>query len=117
MINIDYPFHFDSHGRTALAGYYDHIRDLIEQLLFTRRGERVNRPEFGSGLFHMVFEPNSPEIAAVLRTSIAGDLEKYLGDLIAVETLDVQAEEATLRVDLRYVVRRTGEQLEESVLL
>jgi len=112
MIYIDYPFHFDSRGRTALTGYTNHIRDLIEQLLFTRRGERVNRPEFGSELFHMVFEPNSPEIAPVLRTHIAGDLEKYLGDLIAVEALDVEADEATLRVGLRYVVRATGERLE-----
>jgi hypothetical protein len=116
MMNIDYPFHFDRRGRTALTGDLDHIRDLIEQLLFTRRGERVNRPDFGSGLYHMVFEPNSPEIAAALRVNIAADLERYLGDLIVVEALDVQAEEATLRVDLRYVVRRTGEQLEASFL-
>lgn len=116
-MNIDYPFHFDSRGRTALAGHEDHIRDLIEQLLFTRRGERVNRPEFGGGLYHMVFEPNSAEIAATLRINVAGDLESYLGDLIAVESLDVRVDEATLHVDLQYVVRRTGERLVESFQL
>lgn len=116
-MNIDYPFHFDNRGRTALASYEDHIRGLIEQLLFTGRGERVNRPEFGGGLYHMVFEPNSAEIAATLRINVAGDLENSLGDLIAVEALDVRVDEATLRVDLQYVIRRTGERLEESFLL
>ena len=43
-MNIDFPFHFDNRGRTAPTGDDDHIRDLIEQLLFTSPGERVNRP-------------------------------------------------------------------------
>ena len=48
-MNIDFPFHFDSRGRTALTDESDHIRDMIEQLIFTNPGERVNRPDFGSG--------------------------------------------------------------------
>jgi hypothetical protein len=42
----------------------EHIRDLIEQVLFTSPGERVNRPDFGSGLRQLVFAPNSDERAA-----------------------------------------------------
>ena len=59
-MNIDFPFHFDARGRTATPPTTDHIRDMIEQLLFTAPGERVNRPDFGSGLLQMVFAPNSP---------------------------------------------------------
>jgi phage baseplate assembly protein W len=107
-MNIDYPFHFDGRGRTALTGYDDHIRDMIEQFLFTSPGERVNRPDFGSGLLQMVFEPTSPDVAAVMEQTIMAGLQRWLGDLIQVQALDVTSEEATLRVELEYVVRRTG---------
>ena len=34
-MNIDFPFHFDGRGRTATTNDNDHIRDMIEQFLFT----------------------------------------------------------------------------------
>ena len=107
--SIDYPFHFDGRGRTATTDDNDHIRDMIEQFLFTSPGERVNRPDFGSGLLGMVFEPNSPELTAVLQRTIQAGLQRWLGDLIEVQALEVTSEEATLRVLIQYVVRRTGE--------
>lgn len=113
-MNIDFPFHFDGRGRTATTGDDDHIRDMIEQFLFSNPGERVNRPDFGSGLLHMVFAPNSPELAAALQFTIQAGLQRWLGDLIEVQTLEVSSEEATLRVLLRYVVRHTGERRTET---
>ncbi len=108
-MNIDYPFHFDHRGRTATAGDDDHVRDLIEQFLFTNQGERVNRPDFGSGLLQMIFAPNSPELAAALQFTVQAGLQQWLGDVIEVQALEVTSEEATLRVDLKYRVRRTQE--------
>ena len=106
-MNIDYPFQFDRRGRTALTDDDDHIRDMIEQYLFTSPGERVNRPDFGSGLLQMVFAPNSPEIAAALQFTIQAGLQQWLGDLIEVKSLEVASRDAELRVDVQYVVRRT----------
>ena len=108
-MNIDFPFHFDAHGRTAATGDDDHIRDMIEQLLFTNPGERVNRPDFGSGLLQMVFAPNSPELAAALQFTMRGALQRWLGDVIDLSALDVTADDATLSVLVSYVIRRTGE--------
>ena len=108
-MNVDYPFRFDATGRTALTDEADHVRDMIEQLLLTTPGERVNRPDFGSGLMDLVFAPNSPELAAGLEFSMQAAIQQWLGDLIEVETLEVTAEDSTLRVELRYVLRRTGE--------
>jgi phage baseplate assembly protein W len=113
-MNIDFPFHFDSRGRTALTDVDDHIRDMIEQFLFTSPGERVNRPDFGSGLLAMVFEPNSPELAAALQHTIQAGLQRWLGDLIEVRDLQVTSEDATLRVSIQYVVRRSGESRTET---
>ena len=109
MIQIDFPFHFDGRGRTALTGADDHIRDLIEQLLFTNPGERVNRPDFGSGLLQLVFAPNSPELAAALQFTVQAALQRWLGDLIEVRALEVESIDSTLRVAVQYTVRRTGE--------
>ena len=106
-MNVDFPFHFSSRGRTADADYDGHIRDLIEQVLFTAPGERVNRPDFGSGLLRLVFAPNSDELAATTQYLVQGSLQQFLGDLIQVDAVNVAHEDSTLRVTVRYVVRRT----------
>ncbi len=108
-MNIDFPFHFDGRGRTATTDDDDHIRDMIEQLLFTRPGERVNRPDFGSGLLQLVFAPNSDELASALRFALQGALQLWLSDVIDLEDLQVLNDAATLRIAVSYVVRRTGE--------
>jgi phage baseplate assembly protein W len=114
MMNIDFPLHFDGRGRTATTDDNDHIRDMIEQFLFTNPGERVNRPDFGSGLLQMVFAPNSPELAAALQFTIQAGLQRWLGDLVELRGLEVQSEDAALRVLVTYLVRRTDEQRVET---
>ncbi len=106
-MDLDYPFQFDERGRTATTERNDHIRDLIEQVLFTSPGERVNRPTFGCGLLQLVFAPNSPELAAATQFLVQGALQQWLGDLIQVEAVEVLSEDSTLRVTVRYIVRRT----------
>jgi Bacteriophage baseplate protein W len=112
-MNIDFPFDFDARGRTAETGDDDHIRDMIEQLLFTNPGERVNRPDFGSGLLQMVFAPNSPEVAAAVQFTVHASLQQWLSDVIEVQSLEVSSEDSTLRVELSYLVLRTAEQRTE----
>jgi uncharacterized protein len=107
-MNIDFPFHFDRRGRTATAADDDHIRDMIEELLFTNPGERVNRPDFGSGLLQLVFAPNSPELAATLQFTIQAALQRWLGDLIDLQALEVTSVDSTLQVVVQYVVKKTG---------
>ncbi len=113
-MNVDFPYHFDGRGRTASTNDDDHIRDMIEQLLFTNPGERVNRSDFGSGLLQMVFAPNSPELAAALQFTMQAALQRYLGDLIDLKSLEVSAQESTLRVVVKYLVRRTQESRTET---
>jgi len=110
MMQIDHPLHFDSRGRTALTNDDDHLRDLIEQVLFTAPGERVNRPDFGSGLLQLVFAPNSDELAATTQFLVQGALQQWLGDLIQVEQVAVDTDDAVLQVTVQYSVRRTQQQ-------
>jgi len=107
-VNIDFPFHLDGQGRVAVTDDAAHVRDMIEQFLFTNAGERVNRPDFGSGLLQLVFAPNSPELAAALQFTVQAGLQRWLGDLIDVQSLEVTSHDSRLRVDLQYALRRTG---------
>jgi phage baseplate assembly protein W len=107
-VDIDFPLHFDRRGRTAGTDADDHVRDLVELLLFTNPGERVNRPDFGSGLLELVFGPNSPELAAALQFTMQAAVQRWLGDLIEMQDLEVSSEDATLRVSVSYRVKRTG---------
>jgi phage baseplate assembly protein W len=106
-MNWAYPYRFDASGRTAVTDTTTHIRDMIEQLLFTTPGERVNQPNFGSGLLQMVFAPNSKELAAALQFTTQAAVQLYLGDLIDLQQLDVTADDATLSVTVKYVIRAT----------
>ena len=108
-MQVDYPFHFDNRGRTAETADDEHIRDMIEQVLFTTPGERVNRPDFGSGLLQLIFAPNSDALASATQLTVQGSLQQWLGELVSVEAVDVENEESTLRVTVRYVVRRSGQ--------
>ena len=109
MHHIDYPYDLDRRGRTATTGDEDHVRDMIEQVLFTSPGERVNRPDFGSGLLQLVFDPGDPELAEAVKYTVQAALDRWLGDVIEVAALEVTSVEATLRLSLDYTVRRTGE--------
>ena len=113
-MNIDFPWHYDTRGRTATTDDADHIRDMIEQILFTAPGERVNRPDFGSGLLQMVFAPNSTELAAALQFTTQAAIQRYVGDLIELQQLEVTAEDATLSVTVKYVITATQQQQQNS---
>lgn len=116
-MNIDFTFHFDSLGRTADTTAEDHVRDMIEQLLFTSPGERVNRPDFGSGLSQAIFAPNSPELATALEYTTRAALQRWLGDVIDVQALSFRADDERLLVELSYSLKRTGGRRSETFTL
>lgn len=110
-MNIKFPFQFDNRGRTALTDDDDHIRDMIQQVLFTSPGERVNRPTFGSGLMQLVFEPNSEELITTTQYLVQGALQQWLGDLIEVNAVSVESNDSTLSVTVQYIIRRTQQKM------
>lgn len=105
---IDFPWRYDSRGRTAETTYEEHVRDMLELLIFTDPGERVNRPGFGCGLRQLLFAPNSPELAAALQFTMEAAVQRDMGTILALENLQVRNEDAVLRVEAEYLVLRTG---------
>jgi len=108
-VNLDYPYAFDARERTAVAVDAGHVRDMIELVLFTMPGERVNRPDFGSGVMQLVFAPNSVELAATVQFLVQGALQRWLADWIVVDDVGVESEGAALSVIITYTIRRTQE--------
>jgi uncharacterized protein len=106
-IQWDYPFSVAGNGRTALTTEAEHIRDLVEQVLFTMPGERVNRPTFGSDVSRMVFVPNSEVATPAIQLAIQSALLQWLGDRIVVDAVQVSSVDSTLSVTVRYLVRQS----------
>jgi phage baseplate assembly protein W len=105
---LDFPFHVDGRGRSAETAEDDHIRDMIFQVLFTDPGERVNRPDFGCGVKQLVFMPNSDALATATQFLVQGALQRWLDGVIQVESVEVEAVEAELRVTVVYSKRSGG---------
>jgi phage baseplate assembly protein W len=109
-MNVAFPYAFDTGGHTAQTDPLTHIGDMIEQILFTSPGERVNRPTFGSGTAQLVFAPNSDVLAAAQQQAVQSGLQQWLSDLIRVQSVSVSAEEATLQVTVTYTVIQSQQQ-------
>ncbi len=99
---VHFPYQFDGRGHTREDDRSTWIRGLIEQVLFTAPGERVMRPDFGSGLRELVFAPNSPELAATIQFLVQGALQQWLGDLITVQSVNVEAVDSRLSIRIQY---------------
>ena len=84
--NVNFPFQFDGRGRTK-DPVDQYVRQLVEQVLFTSPGERVNLPDFGSGLLQLPFAPNSVELAAAPQFTVQAALQKWLGRYIPVQSV------------------------------
>src|ERR1700749_2955495 len=100
-MNVNFPYQFDGQGRT-MDPLHNYVRQLVEQVLFTSPGERVNLPDFGSGMLQMVFAPTSPEIAAATQFTVQGALQKWLSGQIKVQSVVATSVESALTVTVTY---------------
>ncbi len=114
-MQISFPLRVAGEGLVQ-AGAADHLRDMIEQVLFTRPGERVNRPDFGCAIDLLVFEAGNTEVVAATQALVRASLQTWLGDLIIVERVNVDVGDGTLTIAVQYVdVRSRDRRTDEFV--
>jgi len=106
VTGFGFPFGVDATGSIEPDDDAAQLRGKVIQVLFTAPGERVNQPDFGCGLFNLVFDPNNTIMAAAVEFSIGQALTRWLGGELAVVGVDVQSVEEALTVEVSYV-RRT----------
>ena len=101
-----FPFAVTNAGRITASGGDDAMRGKLIQVLFTAPGERVNVPEFGCGLFNLVFEPNNGVLAAAMEFTVGQALSRWLGNEILLNNIDVEAAEETITIEVEYTKRQ-----------
>jgi phage baseplate assembly protein W len=97
-------------GSLKLSEYEESVRESIWIVLGTARGERVMRPEFGCGIYDLVFEVNSASIAGRVAQEVRSALLYFEP---RIDVLDVlvhpggsNGEEMLINID--YQVRATN---------
>ena len=68
----------------------------------------MNRPDFGSGLNQLVFEPNSVELTATVQFLVKGALQQWLSEVIEVEEVRIEAFSSTLRIFIVFIEIESG---------
>lgn len=99
-----FPFHFDVRGHIARCDDSAHILDMLEQILFTTPGERVNRPDFGCGVAAMVFGSTAPEFITVKKSQIHSQIQQLLGHLIQVNEIALSVQESRITIVINYTI-------------
>lgn len=102
ITTFGFPFFINDTGNINATGGDEAIRGKIIQVLFTAPGERVNLPEFGCGLFNLVFEPNNAILAASMEFTVGQALTRWLGDDIQVDGVAVDSSEETVTIEIVY---------------
>lgn len=107
---LSFPLRIGVSG-AATSARRDHVREQIEQVLFTDPGERVFRPEFGAGIRALIFEPNGSVLAEILRKRLTDSLADALQGEVDPKTLrvDVRTEEEKLFAVISYALATIGQ--------
>ena len=102
---MSFPFKVNSEG-SIVSSRQQHIREQIEQILFTNPGERWFRPEFGIGAMALVFEPNHEAMWQLVKKRLLATLAEALKGEVLAESLvvDVKGENEELKIIINYQI-------------
>lgn len=101
---LAFPLRLGPDRSLAVVDLEQDVRMMIEQILLTAPGERVNRPTFGVGIYAYVFEANSPFLAGQLRSALDDNVYEHLGKNVRILALDVTADQEQLHVDIQFEI-------------
>ncbi len=106
---LAFPLRLGAHG-AATAERQAHVRQQIEQVLYTNANERVFRPDFGAGLQQLIFEPNASVLWEVTRKRLSASLSEALKGEVDPKSLEVevQGEGEKLLITISYALAAIG---------
>jgi len=99
---VSAPFQVDGLGSTSTHDHHAHAKNMMRQVLLTRPGERVNRPQFGCPLYQHLFHSEDEGLAAAAQHEVRDSLNRYLSDVLKVHDVRVAIEGARLEVTVVY---------------
>ena len=121
-----YPLRIDGGSQQAAqAPYAAHVEQMIEQILLTTPGERVDLPQFGCGLRQLIFAPMTDSLDASLKIQVTQALGRWLAGVIKVQDVSVETsnddaalDPGTVQVKVSYTLvdTQTNEQTTVTLL-
>ena len=115
MSALAFPYRITLQGRTATADQAAYVAALVEQVVLTTQGERINRPDFGAGLQQLVFVAPTSELLTTSEFLIQGALIQWLSDVITVESVSVAMDDAELIVEVVYRLTAEEQRITQTV--
>jgi len=97
----------DEQGRYPYAQDNESIREVIWNILMTRPGERLMRPEFGAGLKNYIHQPNNQSTRSLMKDAIRKSIERWEPriELEGIEVLPDSARRTMVNITIRYRMR------------
>lgn len=115
MSFLAFPYRITAQGRTGTADQAAYAASLVEQVVLTTPGERINRPDFGAGLRQLVFVAPTSELLTTSEFLIQGALVQWLSDMIAVESVSVAMEDVDLVIEVVYRLAAEQQRITQTV--
>lgn len=97
----------DENGRLQFARDDDSVREVIRNILLTRPGERLLRPQFGAGLLDFIHQPNNATTRTVMANVVRKAIEQW-ETRVRVESVEVLPDDgrlSTVHIIIRYTMR------------
>ena len=109
-IGWKFPVNVDARRNIQMSEYEQDIKEAIWIILATSKGERVMRPDFGSGIYDFVFAPINTATIGLIETTVRDALIRYEPriELLSVEVSTEKADEGKLLIGINYRVRNTN---------
>lgn len=112
-VGISLPIQITNVAFTQTFQTIDQLKSNIKNLLLTVRGERLMQPEFGSGLYELLFEMNTDEFNQTVEDEIRTSLQRWLPivtvDEVIVEESNVLRDTNQFNVSLKFSVGNSTE--------
>lgn len=118
---IAFPPHVGSDGRVAWSEGEANVREAVQIILLTERGERLMLPDFGGDLGTFLFEPNTVTTRHLLADQIARALAAWEPRLM-IESVQVEPDPnddqaAVATITYKLVATQTRERVSVQVTL
>ena len=102
-----FPVRINGQGGNALVSAEEDIKQACLIILSTALGERAMRPDFGCGIYDLVFDPGDASLAGRIEFFVSNALEAW-EPRITVKSVEAEMTEEKVVVEVRYVIRTTN---------
>lgn len=120
MFGIKYPFQNESENNYFLdlnESYEDKMKSELLHIIFTPKGQRYRKPDFGTDIIKFLFEPNDSETWNNLKNEIKTQVNKYLPNVVFknISILQDKEDENGVYAEIEYTVIKGNYEIDNNI--